>query len=252
MNISLEEVYNPLPRTQMNEVSVELVEAKLLKRVKLPRGYKLRFYDGRDFPSFVELLRREWNLGYEQARCSHRYAAEVYGTLVLAHAQYFYTLTDDNDNPIGFTGLSSTLLEDVPKFKNKKVKGLLRFEDMLNWPEAGIPAELRAYYDSEENIENEQKSISNNFLTMLILDKNHRGGVLARRLMHTIIDTLELLANENENHFPTDYFRFLELSIYTTDKCSYKFYDRYGFSLVLKVQTTNCDKDILMLYWSKF
>ena len=45
MNISLEEVYNPLPRTQMNEVSVELVEANILKRVKLPRGYKLRFYD---------------------------------------------------------------------------------------------------------------------------------------------------------------------------------------------------------------
>ena len=178
-------------------------------------------------------------MGYKEAGCSKRFAAEIYTELILASAQYLFVFFDEYDIAQGFSGLSSKFLEEEMVFqKNKKYFSKI-FEEKINSELIKDKKSLKEYYESEEYIENKQTEISNNYLEILILDDSLRGTGTGFQLFNVILNILSEL--EKENNYPG---YFTELSIYTTEKCSYQFYEHIGYKLIVNYNSNNVDNDI--------
>ena len=183
-------------------------------------------------------MKKEWNLGYKEANVSHDYASRVYATLIFAQSQYLFTYVNDNDEPIGFVGFSNKHLKTTPHFKNFTDQEMLKFNYLISSEAVGNTA-LENYYKAEEHVETVQHDHYDNYLEILILDKDYRNANAAQKMVKLIQNIMKQLQNINPH------YNFDTLSIYTTNKCSYKFYDKIGCELAY---TYNLPGETQMIY----
>lgn len=241
-------MYKPIDQEKIEEI-LSHVNAIGLGETK----YKVRNYEQKDFDNFVKICMTMWNYNWHGAGCTHQYAIEVFCHHTLANTQYMFTLVDCNDNALGFVGFSSKWLEKNTQFQiNYEIENN-RFLNMLKSDSAGKKGILEAEYLGESEIENLQRKVSSNYLSILILDEGLRGKGLGKILIAIILECLEALFWINRHRKLLDeegkqvpiYMALRELSIYTSDKCTYQFYEALGCK---KLKEIYGNGDIQKLY----
>lgn len=200
------------------------------------KGNLREFSCERDFEKLKSLLTDEWNLGRRYSGVSREYAGKVYATLILSCSNYLFTLLDEEDNPIGFVGLENKELNEEEPFKSKSIAYKAEFDKLISEEYVGNNG-LEIYYSDESLIEETQRALYKNLLSILIVDKDYKGNEYGRFLVNSIKELMTLCgANEDE-----------VLSIYTTDKCNVEFYRLLGAEEVERIES-KFEKDIQYLF----
>lgn len=219
----------------MNYLSKSALESDLL-----PSNIRM-FNKDTDFQKLADLMKNEWKLGYLAANVTHDYASNVYANLIYAQSQYLFTYVNNSGDPIGFVGYANKHLKKVPKFKEFTEIEMSKFNNLISRATVGN-AGLENYYLNEDNFEKTQHQIFDNYLEILILDKNYRKSNIAQEMVKLIQQLMTKLKQLNPEHY-----NFKTLSIYTTSKCSYRFYDKIGCELAYIEEDEDEDQMIYTL-----
>ncbi len=111
--------------------------------------------------------------------------ARVYATLILSCSNYLFTLLDEDDNPIGFVGLENKELNEKEPFKSKSTAYKAEFDKLISEEYVGNKG-LEIYYSDESLIEETQRALYKNLLSILIVDKDYKGNGYGRFLVNSI------------------------------------------------------------------
>lgn len=193
-----------------------------------------------DIEQLALLMSKEWRLGYKQAQCSRYYTSMCYAHRIYASSQYMFVYVDENDKAMGFVGYANKHLQQ--QFETKKEYHNQQYEKMVRADDAGIPGELIKYYKHDNGIEQQQHGISDNYLEIFIVDESYRGKNIANQLMDIVFKCIKRLRVLN----PT-INTFNELSIYTTDSCTYQYYDKIGCEKIIEYHD-DFDDDTIYIY----
>ena len=159
----------------------------------------------------VSLLDNEWDLGEKEAKASGNICAWIYLMEILERSEKIVTYKE-KDKLIGFCGYTKNnskkyivrkkFYSIIKKllYKSKKIedaKALKDYNDNYEY----LPEELSDYFDGE--------------ISILIVDKNHRGKNIGKKLL---VEIFELAKKDNINI----------LRISTDESSNYKFYESCG------------------------
>lgn len=178
----------------------------------------------KDMKQIVKLLETEWELGEKESGAPKRLCAWIYLMEILEEAEQFVYYRE-NGKLIGFASyakwnskkhyLRKKFYSFINKLlhKSKKIKdieGLRKYEENYYY----IPKELENYFDGE--------------VSMLILDKNHRGKGIGKKLL---LNIFELAKKDNMKN----------LQILSDESCTWQVYPSVGCEKVYETVVNNME-----------
>lgn len=170
----------------------------------------------------VELLYSEWDLGKTSSKSSGKICAWIYLMEILEESEIIIT-EKDNNKLIGFCGYAkwNSKRNLIKKKLYNFVKKMLLHSPLIKNKEAIIkysndydytPKEMENYFDGEVSI--------------IILNKNHRGKGLGKKMLLKIFDYAK---NDNMKN----------IQILTDESCNFKFYENCGCDKVYETVIPN-------------
>ncbi len=174
----------------------------------------------------VEMLFKEWDLGKQASHAKGKTCAWIYWFEILSEAEEIIA-EKENGNILGICGYSkwNSKKHRIRKKIYQLLKWLLIHSFLIKNREAIIkydndysylPKELENYFDGE--------------ITILIVDKQHRGKKIGKKLLNEVF---KMAADDGMKN----------IQILSDESCNYKFYENLGCTKIYETLISNGEPD---------
>lgn len=167
----------------------------------------------------TNLLYEEWDLAKLKSGAKGKTCAYIYLFEILSESEKIVIKKEDN-KLVGFAGYSKW--NSKKHFIRKKFYKLLA-KILINSPLVKNKKAIHDYNESYDSIPKDLEGYFDGELSMLIVDKNHRGNGYGKALLNKVFS---LAKNDNMKN----------MQILTDESCNYHFYDRIGCKKIREVK----------------